>query len=83
MKRTTCCYAKSEKNRIDDPQGVKWETFLTLGESTVYGNEALEPGEDSACCIPASRSAEAEAEGVCCTAAEKLQARERQAACCG
>ena len=25
---TTCCYAKSEKSWIEDPQGVKWETFL-------------------------------------------------------
>jgi hypothetical protein len=24
---TTCCYARSEKSWIDDPQGVQWETF--------------------------------------------------------
>jgi catechol 2,3-dioxygenase-like lactoylglutathione lyase family enzyme len=35
---TTCCYAKSEKSWITDPQGVSWETFLTSGESTVYGD---------------------------------------------
>src|SRR5687768_10064511 len=23
--RTTCCYAKSEKSWIEDPQGVQWE----------------------------------------------------------
>jgi catechol 2,3-dioxygenase-like lactoylglutathione lyase family enzyme len=34
---TTCCYAKSEKSRIADPQGVSWETFLTSGISMVYG----------------------------------------------
>ena len=28
---TTCCYARSEKSWIDDPQGVSWETFLTTG----------------------------------------------------
>jgi catechol-2,3-dioxygenase len=37
---TTCCYAKSEKAWITDPQGVPWETFLTSGESTVYGDSA-------------------------------------------
>jgi hypothetical protein len=37
---TTCCYAKSEKSWIEDPQGVQWETFLTTGESTVYGSDA-------------------------------------------
>jgi catechol 2,3-dioxygenase-like lactoylglutathione lyase family enzyme len=34
---TTCCYAKSEKSWVEDPQGVKWETFLTVGVSTTYG----------------------------------------------
>lgn len=36
---TTCCYAKSEKSWIEDPQGVKWETFFTTGDSTTYGTE--------------------------------------------
>lgn len=36
---TTCCYAQSEKSWIADPQGVKWETFLTVGESTTYGTD--------------------------------------------
>jgi len=35
---TTCCYAQSEKAWITDPQGLSWETFLTSGESTVYGD---------------------------------------------
>jgi catechol 2,3-dioxygenase-like lactoylglutathione lyase family enzyme len=34
---TTCCYAKSDKQWIADPQGVPWETFFTHGEATVYG----------------------------------------------
>ena len=33
----TCCYAHSQKQWIADPQGVAWETFLTNGESTTYG----------------------------------------------
>jgi catechol 2,3-dioxygenase-like lactoylglutathione lyase family enzyme len=53
---TTCCYAKSEKSWVLDPQGVSWETFLTSGESTVYGdsrpNEYPSPPE-STCCAPA------------------------------
>lgn len=35
--RTTCCYAKSEKSWIADPDGLAWETFLTRGASTDYG----------------------------------------------
>jgi catechol 2,3-dioxygenase-like lactoylglutathione lyase family enzyme len=40
-KATTCCYAKSDKQWIADPQGVPWETFLTYGEATVYGEGSL------------------------------------------
>lgn len=59
--RTTCCYAHSEKSWIDDPQGVQWETFLTTGESTVFGTDEIRPqgektvqaaGGDPRCCSP-------------------------------
>jgi catechol 2,3-dioxygenase-like lactoylglutathione lyase family enzyme len=49
----TCCYAESTKSWITDPAGIAWETFLTRGESTVYGRDAdIEAGPDdsSACC---------------------------------
>ncbi|HSC06248.1 MAG TPA: ArsI/CadI family heavy metal resistance metalloenzyme [Steroidobacteraceae bacterium] len=48
---TTCCYAKSEKSWIEDPQGVKWETFLTTGSSTVYGSGPRER-DGKPCCEP-------------------------------
>jgi len=53
---TTCCYAESEKSWIEDPQGVQWETFLTTGESTVYGSDPVRAKEaqpqTAACCAP-------------------------------
>lgn len=57
---TTCCYAKSEKSWIEDPQGVQWETFLTTGESTVYGHDASHAkkpgiGAPAPCCTPTLR----------------------------
>ena len=54
-KATTCCYAKSDKQWIADPQGVPWETFLTYGESTVYGEGSLvklKEVSEGACCAP-------------------------------
>lgn len=52
---TTCCYAESEKSWITDPQGVQWETFLTTGESAVYGYDEIRPKQkDGACCAPRS-----------------------------
>ncbi len=54
--RTTCCYAQSEKSWIADPDGVVWETFLTDGEATVYGDSpalaALSPAAAKPCCAP-------------------------------
>jgi catechol 2,3-dioxygenase-like lactoylglutathione lyase family enzyme len=38
---TTCCYAKSEKSWVIDPQGVAWETFHTTGDSAVHGDASL------------------------------------------
>jgi catechol 2,3-dioxygenase-like lactoylglutathione lyase family enzyme len=49
---TTCCYAKSEKSWIHDPQGVEWETFMTTGESTVYGTDVIATKASKACCTP-------------------------------
>jgi len=33
---TTCCYARSDKHWANDPQGVQWESFRSLGEATTY-----------------------------------------------
>jgi catechol 2,3-dioxygenase-like lactoylglutathione lyase family enzyme len=49
---TTCCYAQSEKSWIHDPQGIEWETFLTTGESTVYGTDVITPRAAGPCCTP-------------------------------
>lgn len=37
---TTCCYAESDKTWVEDPSGVRWETFYTHGEAAVYGADA-------------------------------------------
>ena len=50
---TVCCYSQSEKSWIADPQGIQWETFLTTGESTVYGGGQASATTPTACCEPA------------------------------
>lgn len=66
---TTCCYAKSEKSWIADPDGVVWEAFLTNGDATVYGDNpdlatlASEGAAANACCAP---KVEAAPVGGCC-----------------
>jgi len=47
-KEATCCYAHSDKHWVEDPQGVVWEAFHTLGAARVYGES---PGpQRTACC---------------------------------
>ncbi len=78
---TICCYAKSDKQWIADPQGVPWETFFTHGEATVYGErdslaKLKEATERAVCCAPAAlvqpepepASAEACCAPSCCAA---------------
>ena len=55
---TTCCYAKSEKSWIADPDGVLWEAFQTTGSATVYGDSPelaalISSPEPVNCCAPA------------------------------
>ena len=60
-----CCYARSDKYWIEDPQGVAWETFHTLGDIPVFGNDhAPETQQATACCAP--KQAEAAASSTCC-----------------
>lgn len=58
QKGTSCCYAKSDKYWVQDPQGVAWEAYHTLGEVPVFGDGALitqSKGEfKAACCAPAA-----------------------------
>ena len=62
---TTCCYAHSEKSWIFDPDSIAWETFLTRGESAVYGSDGVLPKEEaSACC--SRPQAEDATDGDCC-----------------
>jgi len=57
-KATTCCYAHSDKFWAEDPQGVRWESFRTLGEATTYTDAApaSEAGKTGSCCGPAPAS---------------------------
>jgi lactoylglutathione lyase len=53
---TTCCYARSDKHWITDPQGIAWEHFHTLGDIPVFSEKkaavASPASEASACCAP-------------------------------
>jgi len=72
---TTCCYARSEKNWISDPEGIAWETFLTKGESPVYGVDANLQDQLTACCAKPSPENTTVATSCCDTTAEEKSNR--------
>ncbi len=48
--QTTCCYARSDKHWVTDPQGIAWEHFHSLGNIPVFSEKIEAANEPSACC---------------------------------
>jgi catechol 2,3-dioxygenase-like lactoylglutathione lyase family enzyme len=69
---TTCCYARSEKHWITDPQGLAWEHFHTLDNIPVFRERQDEPAAGG-CCAPQTR----QEPSACCGPAESAPV-----ACC-
>lgn len=61
-----CCYARSDKHWIEDPQGIAWEAFRTLGDIPVFGEPAIKAEPASACCAPKATSVPAKVQSACC-----------------
>jgi catechol 2,3-dioxygenase-like lactoylglutathione lyase family enzyme len=69
QENATCCYARGNKGWVADPSGISWETFHTMGESEVRGNDLPELPEtfaSTACCAP-------KADGTACCGASKAE----------
>lgn len=80
---TTCCYARSEKHWITDPQGIAWEHFHTLGDIPVFNEAERDPA--AACCAGPALVSEAPTEATsCCAPAEAASSRvpAEAGACC-
>jgi hypothetical protein len=62
---TTCCYARSDKHWITDPQGVAWEHFHTLANVPTFSASKAEGKSEAACC-PSDQPAGAGAKSSSC-----------------
>lgn len=68
---TACCYAKSDKYWINDPQGIAWETFHTLDSIPVFGKAEDSKASEVGCCIPLTK---ADRTSPCCVPTGKAKA---------
>ena len=58
---TTCCYARSEKHWVTDPQGIAWEHFHTLDSIPTFHQRPVPATAGvveapATCCAPAAGS---------------------------
>jgi catechol 2,3-dioxygenase-like lactoylglutathione lyase family enzyme len=65
---TTCCYAKSDKHWLMDPQGLPWEHFQTLGSIPVFREGEPAVAASAPASTPtATSTATPQATSACCT----------------
>ena len=49
-----CCYTRSDKYWVTDPQGIAWESFHSLNEIPTFNDQKMtSDGDDSYACRPA------------------------------
>jgi hypothetical protein len=83
QENASCCYARSDKYWITDPQGIAWETFHTLGNIPVFGEDTQRDEADNvACCTPMANRSPEKAAAACCSL-EDVAGVKTRAACCG
>jgi catechol 2,3-dioxygenase-like lactoylglutathione lyase family enzyme len=47
---TTCCYARSEKSWVEDPNGLAWEAYHTMADAQLYHGKDDAVAASGACC---------------------------------
>jgi catechol 2,3-dioxygenase-like lactoylglutathione lyase family enzyme len=75
-----CCYAKSDKYWVTDPTGIAWETFHTLGNIPVYGEDTA-VFDHGASVVPVQTQA-ATSKAACCVPAAKTETATDRSGCC-
>jgi len=53
-----CCYARSDKAWVRDPEGLAWESFFTFGSETLYGEDRAITAQTPKVEVPAEASTE-------------------------
>jgi len=63
---SSCCYAQSNKHWVQDPQGIAWESFHTMANIAVFGEDTAPEDSSSPCCIPLHNADTDDNEVPCC-----------------
>ena len=52
QEQTSCCYSRSDKYWITDPQGIAWESFHSLSEIPTFNEDKSASNESNSACCP-------------------------------
>jgi len=82
----SCCYARSNKHWVKDPQGIAWEAFHTLDTIPWYDGAVAGIGSSAGyCCTPDGNAQAQGAAGCCAPASTESGSSERRTtarSCC-
>lgn len=80
-KGVSCCYARSDKYWIEDPQGIAWETFHSLGGIPIHDEDRhIQTDSQDTCCGSPAEKPGTVTEAMCCGSDAKSDPA--KAACC-
>ena len=77
-----CCYAKSDKYWVTDPQGVAWESFRSLGSVPLFGG-SVPPAAAGSIASPVQSAAAAPVQTTSCCAPQAVAIGSKKSRCCG
>ncbi len=75
---SSCCYAKSDKHWVTDPQGIAWEGYHTLVSISYFDGDTPPEGKAApAGCCPTDRAPGPAADACCTPGAASITFRTR------
>ncbi len=76
----SCCYARSDKHWVTDPQGIAWEAFHSLDSVPFFDGDGQPAASTAACGLAAAGGSVSTTTGGCC--APRAAAGAMASACC-
>lgn len=79
-KAAQCCYSKSDKYWVTDPQGIAWESFRSLDTIPLFGRDAVAAGIEAN--APSCGSSESSTSSCCEPSESTVRETGRASGCC-
>lgn len=78
----SCCYARSDKHWVRDPQGIAWEAFHSLGTVPLFDGDPVVAAAPASCGVTAVGSANTAVTAACCAPTSIAAPAAAASGCC-